>query len=66
MERRILFDLIEHLVPNFPRLNRSEKFDIIIRGVDIKNTEFISTNTRITKAVQKFIITSKRFSINEE
>ena len=66
VERWILFDLIEHLVPNFPRLNRNEKFDIIIRGVDITNTEFLSTNTRITKAVQKFIISSKRFSVYEE
>ena len=61
-ERRILFNLIEHFIPNFKRMNRKQKFDIILRGFDIENPEILSTNITLTKAVQNFIITSKRFS----
>ena len=60
-ERQILFNLIEHYIPNFPRLNKKQKLDIILRGVDIENPEILSTNITLTKAVQKFIISSKRF-----
>ena len=62
LERRILFNLIEHFIPNFHNLNRNKKLDIILKGIDIENQELISTNTTITIAVQKFIISSKRFT----
>ena len=61
-ERRILLDLVEHYIPNFQRMNRNQKFDILIRGIYIDNPEIISTNIILTKAVQTFIISSKRFS----
>ena len=61
-ERRILFELVEHYVPNFQRLNRKQKFDILLRGISIDNPDIISTNIILTKAVQKFIISTKRFS----
>ena len=61
-ERQILFDLVEHYIPNFQRMNRNQKFDILLKGIDIENPEIISTNITLTKAVQKFIISSKRFS----
>ena len=61
-ERRILFNLIEHFIPNFQRMNKKQKFDIILRGIDIENPEILSTNITLTKAVQNFIISSKRFS----
>ena len=60
-ERRILFDLIEHYIPNFQRLTKKQKLNIILRGVDIENPEVLSTNITLTKAVQKYIIFSKRF-----
>ena len=62
LERRILFDLIEHFIPNFSKFTKSRKLDIILRGVNIENQELISTNITITKAVQKFILSSKRFT----
>ena len=62
LERRILFDLIEHFIPNFTKLTKSKKLDIILQGVNIENQELISTNITITKAVQKFILSSKRFT----
>ena len=60
-ERLILFNLIEHYIPNFPRLNKKQKLDIILRGVDIDNPEILSTNITLTKSVQNYIISSKRF-----
>ena len=62
LERQILFGLIEHYVPYFKTLNKKQKLDIILRGVDIENEEILPTNITITKAVQRFIISSKRFS----
>ena len=60
-ERQILFSLIEHYVPNFPRLNKKQKTELILKGVNFDNEEFYSTNNILTKAVQQFIISTKRF-----
>ena len=60
-ERQRLFSIIEHFIPNFPRLNKKQKLDIILKGIDSKNEKLIT----ITKAVQKFIITSQRFTSME-
>ena len=66
-ERQILFDLIEHYVPSFPNLNRKQKLDIILRGIDIDNPELKHLNKTLTKAVQNFILSTKRFvTIDEE
>ena len=56
-----VLDLVEHYIPNFQRMNRNQKFDILIRGIYIDNPEIISTNIILTKAVQTYIISSKRF-----
>ena len=62
-ERRILFELVEHFVPNFQRLNRKQKFDkLLILLINIDNPHIISTNISLTKVVQKFKISTKRFS----
>ena len=60
-ERQILFNLVEYLIPNFPRLNKKQKFQILIRGININNPEFFTTNIRISLAVQSFILKTKRF-----
>ena len=61
-ERQILFDLIEHYIPNFKRLTKQKKLDIILRGIDIDNNDFIQLNTTLTIAVQNFILHTNRFS----
>ena len=61
-ERRILFDLIEHYVPFFNTLNKKKKLDLILRGVNLEQEQFLSTNITLTKAVQTFIISTKRFA----
>ena len=62
-ERQTLFDLIEHYVPKFTRLNKREKLDIIIMGLNIDDSEYLHVNTILTKAVQTFITNTKRFEI---
>ena len=64
-ERQILYSLIEHYVPYFSRLTKKKKLDLILRGVNIDDAEFLSTNTTVTKAVQNFILKTNRFSITE-
>ena len=43
LEHQIMFSLIEHYVPNFNRLNKKKKLDLILKGVNIDDEEFIST-----------------------
>ena len=62
-ERQTLFDLIEHYVPKFTRLNKREKLDILIMGLNIDDSEYLHVNTILTKAVQTFITNTKRFEI---
>ena len=61
-----MFDLIDHYVPFFKTLNKKKKLDLILRGVNLEKEEFISTNITITKAVQHYILSTKRFAeVNE-
>ena len=64
-ERQKLFDLIEHYIPYFKRLNKKQKPEIILRGVNIENHEILSTNITLTKEVQQYIISTKRFTTME-
>ena len=62
-ERQILFDLFEHYIPNFKNLNKKQKLEIILRGIDIENPDYLQTNITLTIGVQKFISNTKRFSV---
>ena len=61
-ERQTLFNLAEHLIPRFMQLNRKEKYDILTEGINKLDPEFYYTNIKISLAVQKFILQTKRFS----
>ena len=61
-ERQTLFGLIEHYIPNFSNFTKQKKLDIILRGVNIDNDDFLSTNISLTIAVQNFILLTNRFS----
>ena len=61
-ERQTLFDLVEHYIPKFKNLTKSRKLDIIMRGIDIENNDFIHLNTTLTIAVHNCIMHTKRFS----
>ena len=60
-ERQTLFNLVEHYIPNFPKLNKTKQFDILLLGITPENPEFHTTNTILTIAVQTFILKTKRF-----
>ena len=60
-ERERLFNLIGHYIPKFKNMNKTQKLNIILFGLNFENDEFSHLNTIITKAVQKFIIQTKRF-----
>ena len=61
-ERQALCGLIEHYIPNFPNFTKQKKLEIILRGVNSDNDDFLSTNISLTIAVQNFILLTKRFS----
>ena len=54
---------IEHYVPNFSRLNTTQKLNIILNGVDQENLKYTSTNTTITYSVQEYILATKRLKV---
>ena len=60
-----MFSLIEHYVPKFKRLNKKQKLDIILRGINIDDSELFQTNVTLTLAVQNFILLTKRFTAME-
>ena len=62
-ERQTLFDLIGHYDPKFDNKNKTEKLNIITMGLNIENDDFLYVNTILTKAVQHFILKTKRFDI---
>ena len=62
LERRELFSIFEHYIPNFPNFTKKKKLEIILNGIHIDNTEFYSTNVSLTIATQNFILQTNRFT----
>ena len=62
-QRQTLFGLFEQYVPQFDNMTNKQKHEIILNGYNIDNDEFIYINTRLTLAVQKYIIDTNRFSL---
>ena len=60
-ERQTLFDLFEHYIPKFNKKSKKAKLDILIMGIHIDNIDFLDTNTKLTIAVQNYILRTKRF-----
>ena len=59
VERQSMFDQVSQLVPNFNRLSKTKKLDLLLFGIP-DNDEF-DTNIKIAKYVQTFILDTKRF-----
>ena len=64
-ERQRLLTLIEHYIPKFSSLSKTKKMDIILRGLNFDNPDFLSLNNTLTKAVQIFILSTNRFTLTE-
>ena len=61
-EPQTLYNLVEQFIPNFNRLNKRQKYEALVMGINTKNPEYNYTNTNITIAVQNYILKTKRFS----
>ena len=62
LERQTLLSLVEHYIPKFARLNRKQKMEILLKGINPDDDKFTQLNTTLTKAVQHFIVSTKRFA----
>ena len=62
LERQTLLSLVEHYIPKFARLNRKQKMEILLKGINPDDDKFTQLNTTLTKAVQNFIVSTKRFA----
>ena len=54
-------DGVEHFIPKFKNFTKSQKHEILVKGININDPDFLYTNTSMSIAVQKFIFKSKRF-----
>ena len=62
-ERQILYDSVEYFIKNFRMLGKRKRFEILTIGININNPDYYYTNYNITLAVQKYIFSTKRFSM---
>ena len=63
-ERQTLYNLVEHYIPQFLNKTKQKQYEILTMGINTDQPEFNSTNATISIAVQKFILSTKRFSEN--
>ena len=56
-----LFCLVEHHIPHFIRMNTDSKLNLILNGFKNDDPDYYHLNSTLTKAVQTFIIQTKRF-----
>ena len=61
VERQTLFSLAEHFIPTFTNLSKTKQFEILMYGLKTDDPLYNYLNTKITFAVQKFILQTKRF-----
>ena len=57
-----MYGLFEQYIPLFKNMTNKNKNEIILYGYKSDNEEYLYTNTKLTLAVQKFILDSKRFT----
>ena len=60
-ERRLLLNTVEQLLPNFKNFTVKKKIDILLFGINLDIEEIDCRNVRLTLAVQKYILDTKRF-----
>ena len=61
-KRQNLFSLVGHYIPRFNGLSKAAKHNLLLFGLKTNDPDFDHLNFIITKAVQDFIIQTKRFS----
>ena len=58
-----LDQLFEHYIPTFKNLNKKQKLNLLLKGLDTDDPEYFILNKTLTIAVQNFIIATKRFNV---
>ena len=58
----MLFDTVEQLLPKFRQYSNKKKINILLFGINLDIDEVDSRNVKIAKAVQTFIVDTKRFN----
>ena len=54
-------DRVEHFIPKSKNFTKSQKHEILVKGIIINDPDYLYTNISISIAVQKFVFKSKRF-----
>ena len=57
----MVLDLVEHHIPNFSRLTRIAKIDLLLFGIKPNDPDYNHLNVVLTKAIQTYIVQTKRF-----
>ena len=60
-ERQTLLTLVEHYIPYFSSMSKSDRFNILMYGLHTNNPEYNYLNMKITVALQNYILKTKRF-----
>lgn len=58
IERQVLFNQVTHCVPNFKKMSQDNKIDFLLNGSSKLDHQ---SNIEVTKFVQNYIISTKRF-----
>ena len=61
VERQLLFDKIDKLIPKFKSFSDKKKTDILLFGINLNSEELDSRNIKISLLVQAFILQTGRF-----
>ena len=62
-EFQILLSLLEHYIPEFNKKSKNNKLDIILRGINVDDEEYLQFNTILPQALQNCILSNKRFAL---
>ena len=60
-ERQTLLTLVEHYIPYFSSISKSNRYNILMYGLHTNNPEYNYLNMKITIALQNYILKTKRF-----
>ena len=60
-ERQTLFSLVEHYIPKFTKMNKNEKYELLMTGIKNHDPDYNDLNAKLTIAIQNFIIQTKVF-----
>ena len=61
-QQETLHSKFNDVIPNFKNLSNAKKLEIFLYGYNLKSKEYDCRNITLTFAVQKYVLSTKRFS----